>query len=162
MHINEESVFIYTDENNNAIVTELFNNSMPYINYINDDIITISDNYCECGRTSRVIEKIIGRKSGYIIKPDGSKINQFILMVIFYEVYRYKFKNSIRKFKIFQKENLFRIEIIPLENFNDSCKDYISKRMYEEIGSQIRIEFQLVDNIERDKSGKFRYFIRES
>lgn len=162
MHINDESVMIYTDSYDSAIVTELHNDSMPYINYLNDDIIQISESYCTCGRTSRLIKNIVGRDSGYILKPDGSKINQFILLVIFYEIHTLKDNNPVRKFKVFQSGNKFRIEIVPLENFNDRCSIYIRKRMVEEIGDSIEVEFKLVEDIPRDKSGKLKYFERES
>lgn len=160
MHINEETVYIYTNDKNEAIVTELVNDSLPLINYKNDDVIIISEKYCSCGRTSRIIDKVEGRVSGYIVKVDGTKINQVILPIIFMELNESQFKNSVKKFQVIQRYDKFTVRIIPLNNFNDSCKEYIRKRMLEEIGPNIEIKFEMVESIERDKSGKFRIFIR--
>lgn len=161
MHINEEAVFMYTNEKNEAIVTEFFNDSVPLINYKNEDIISISKNYCTCGRTSRIISSIVGRASGYIKRTNGTKVNQLILPIIFRKFFEGKFQNSVRKYKVIQKGKTFVIKIIPLENFNKECEEYIRKSMAKEIGDDIDIKIDLVDIIERDKSGKFTIFMRE-
>ncbi len=160
MHINEESVYIYTNNKNEAIVTELFNDSIPLINYKNDDLILVSDKYCSCGVTSRIIKEVQGRVSGYIVKPDGSRINQLIIPIIFRKFYEDKFKRMIRKYKVIQKGNTFIIKIIPLDNYNSECEDYVQKRMYEEIGNDINIKFEKVNEIKRNKNGKFTFFER--
>jgi len=161
MHINEEAVYMFTNGENEAIVTEFFNDSVPLINYKNEDIILISDNYCSCGRTSRIISDVKGRVSGYIKKSNGSRINQLILPIIFRKFYEDKYKNTIRKYKVIQKGKTFTVKIVPLEDFNQECEDYVRKRMYEEIGDDIVVKFDIVDIIERDKSGKFTIFNRE-
>lgn len=161
MHINEEAVYMYTNKKNEAIVTEFFNDSVPLINYKNEDIISISENYCTCGRTSRIINDIEGRVSGYIKRTDGTRINQLILPIIFRKFYEGKFKNSVRKYKIIQKGFFFTVKIIPLENFNKECEDYIRKSMFKEIGNDIDIKIELVEKIERGKSGKVAIFQRE-
>ena len=160
MHINEESVYMYTNNQNEAIVTELFNDSIPLINYKNDDLIIISDDYCSCGKTSRIIEEVQGRVSGYIEKPDGSRINQLIIPIIFRKFYEDKFKRMIRRYKVFQKNHIFKIQIIPLSNYNGECEEYIRTRMFEEIGQDININFELVNEIKRGKNGKFTFFER--
>lgn len=162
MHINEEALFMYTNDKNEAIVTEFENRSMPLINYKNDDVVIISDKMCECGRTSRVIDRVDGRVSGYIIKEDGTKVNQVIIPVIFLELYNSEVKNSVKKFQIIQRGNNFTVKIVPIPNFNNKSKEFIKHRLIEEIGNEINVEFELVEKIERDKSGKFRIFIRES
>ncbi len=160
MHINEETVYMYTNDRNEAIVTELDNDSLPLINYKNDDVITISEKYCSCGRTSRTIDEVKGRVSGYIVKVDGTKVNQVILPIIFMELNESQFKDSVKKFQVIQRYDKFIVRIIPLDNFNDICEEYIRKRMFEEIGHDIEVKFEMVESIERDKSGKFRIFIK--
>lgn len=161
MHINEESVYIYTDKNNNIFVTELYNHSMPLINYKIDDVVNISDRQCSCGRTSRLINKIEGRLCDYVIKPDGSKISQYIFYYIIKELDDIGFRNSIIKYKIIQQQNCFIFNIIPDKGYKNAVKDYIRKRMYKEIGKTINIKFKIVDNIRREKGGKLRFFVRE-
>lgn len=161
MHIFEEANYIYTDDISFAHITEFFNNSMPLINYKNDDKIVISDKECNCGRSLRVIDDLIGRESGYIRKTDGTKLNQGILISIFIGLNEEGFEESVKKFKIVQKGNEFRIFIVPLNHYNKKVENHIKDKMYSEIGNNIKIKFILKDKIEREKSGKLRYFVRE-
>ena len=160
MHINEESVYMYTNNQKEAIVTELFNDSIPLINYKNDDLIIISDDYCDCGRTSRIIKEVQGRVSGYIEKPDGSRINQFIIPIIFRKFYGKKFNRMIRKYKVIQEAQTFTIKIVPSDNYNSECEEYLRTQMFEKIGQDISVNFELVNEIKRGKNGKFTYFER--
>lgn len=162
MHINEETNFITTDINNNAIVTELFNNSMPLINFKNDDKILISNDYCTCGRTSRLIIRIEGRVGDYILCPDGTKKNSFVLAYIIRESVEEGYKGSIKQYRVIQNENKFLMEFVPGENYTEEVSDIIKKRMHKEIGQEIEIEIKLVPQIKREKSGKLRIFIRAS
>jgi len=162
MHINEETNYIATDINNNAFVTELFNNSMPLINYKNDDKIVISNDYCTCGRTSRLISTIEGRIGDYILCPDGTKKNSLILAYIIRESVEDGFKGSIKQYRIIQNRNKFLLEFVAGKYYNTKVLEVIKKRMYKEIGKEIEIEVKLVPKIQREKSGKQRIFIRES
>jgi len=162
MHINEETNYISADLNNNSFVTELFNNGTPLINYKNDDKIVISDDYCKCGRTSRLISEIKGRVGDYILCPDGTKINSFMLAYIIREAVEVGFKGSIKQFRVIQNKNKFLLEFVPGENYCTEVTDIIKKKMSNEIGKEIQIEIKLVPQIEREKSGKLRTFIRES
>ena len=160
MHIFEEANYLFVNKHSEVIVTELYNESSPLINYKNDDEIIIVEDKCKCGRTSRIIKEIKGRVSGYILRTDGSKINQGVLISIFMELNE-NMSNTVRKFKVYQKNNKLNIKIVPLENFNNKCIDFISNRLYNVIGKDIIIEFDIVDKIEREKSGKLVYFVNE-
>ena len=162
MHINEESVLLTTDENNNAIVTEIHNNGMPLINYVNTDKIQISNGYCKCGRTSRLIEKIDGRATDFILTADGSKKSDALFYYIIAELDDIDLAESVKQFKIIQKNNHFLFQIVKDENYNERVASYIENRMREEIGQDILINIQTVEEIKRDDSGKLRMFVREN
>ena len=161
MHINEESIFISTDGQNKAKVTELHNNGMPLINYMNDDGIEISDKFCSCGRTSRLIENIQGRVSDYILCPDGSKKSMHRVSHIMKELNDLGKGKCYRQFKVTQRNNNFLFEIVPDLNYKSAVSDYILKRMHQEIGNEIIVDIKLVKEIKREKSGKLRFFIRK-
>ncbi|MBZ0183573.1 MAG: hypothetical protein K8F60_14035 [Melioribacteraceae bacterium] len=161
MHINEECVLISTNKNNELLVTELFNDFTPLIQYKIGDSIKISDEKCECGRTSRIIETIEGRSSDYVVKPDGTKLSQYIFYYIVKELDDIGFAESILKYKIVQKANKFSFYIVRGKRYKPEILDYISKRITQEIGNEIFVDFNIVDVIEREKSGKLRFFVRE-
>lgn len=162
MHINEELVFISTDNDNNASVTELNNHGTPLINYQNNDRIKVSDKYCNCGRTSRLIENVEGRVSDYILCSNGVKKSAILISYIVKDAMNSKYIGSVKQFRLVQKKNKFLFEFVPGERFNAKVIDEIKSRMVKEIGDDIQIDTKLRKRITREKSGKLRYFIRNS
>jgi phenylacetate-CoA ligase len=160
IHINEETQLFYTDTEKNVIVTEIFNDSMPLINYKIGDRVSISENLCPCGRKSRIIKEIFGRESEYIITTNGDRLSQYVFYYIMKELDDVFSSNTILQYKIIQKDINFTIYIVPGNSYSLKVKDYISERMHQEIDRNINIEFIEVSEIERDKSGKFRFFLR--
>ena len=162
MHIFEEAVYIFTNNNNIAITTELYNDHMPLINYQIGDKLYISNHNCKCGRTLRLIDQIQGRMNDVVICTDGREVSQYIFYYIINELNDIGLENAIKKYKIVQNHNHFEFFIIPGNNYHDTeIKEYILKRMNKEIGKDITVDFNLVKSIPREESGKLRFFIRE-
>lgn len=160
MHIFEEAVLIDTDNEGYIISTELFNDSMPLINYKIDDCLSISKEKCRCGRNLRTISDIKGRLSDFVIKPDGSKISQYVFYYIMKEIEDLGFHNTVKKYKVTQTNNSFEIKVIKGNGFSTIIEEYILKRLKNEIGEDIIVKFVFVDEIEREASGKLRFFKR--
>lgn len=83
LHINEEIVRIeLLDEDGTpvppgtigrVVVTNLFNWAQPIIRYAQDDL-AIEGERCVCGRTLRVLSKVIGRVTDMFRFPDGTSV----------------------------------------------------------------------------------------
>ena len=160
MHINEESVLLDVDAENNIILTELFNDNMPLVNYQFGDKSVLSAEKCVCGRGLRIIDHIEGRENEYIIKPNGQKLSQYVFYYIFGDLKDVGFKNAIIKYKVYQEHNEFKILIQPGLDYSDKVGQFIIDKMHKKIGIDISIEIKLVESIPRDKSGKLRFFVR--
>ncbi len=160
LHINEESVFISSDMDDSAYSTELFNNTMPLINYRNEDIVVFSDRSCSCGRNLKVIKEIKGRISDYILCSDGTKKHCYAADLILENIAA-KYKDSITQFRITQINYKLKIKIIPGNNFVKELFREIESEIFVEISKDLEIEFQLVQHIKREKNGKLRTFIRK-
>ena len=151
-----------TDDENNAFVTELNNAGTPLINYRNNDKIVISDEFCSCGKTSRIIKEVEGRVGDYIICQDGSRKSFYILSYIIRESMNGKYQGGIKQFRVIQDQNNFVLELVPGVNFNNEIANFIKQRMRHEIGKDIEIQVRVIEKIQREASGKLRYFIRNS
>lgn len=160
MHILEEAVLLETNSNNELFVTELNNVSTAIINYKNEDIVHISNNECPCGRKLRCIDKIEGRQNDFILKPDGSKLSQYVFYYIMKEIEQVGFSNAIKRYSVVQTNFNFDFFIIPSDNYNKEVELYIRNRVYELIGENITISIIIVDQIPLEKSGKLRFFRR--
>jgi phenylacetate-CoA ligase len=55
MHIQEDSLFLFADENNELVSTEFNNKLMPLINYKVGDKVVMADRKCKCGRELSLI-----------------------------------------------------------------------------------------------------------
>lgn len=159
-HICEELNYLFTNDKNELFVTDLHNKSMPIINYKIGDRIKISNNYCSCGRTSRIIDEIEGRLNCDVRKDNGEEISQYIFYYAVKELDDINMQNSILKYKVLQKDNHFDFYIEPGANFSQDVLIYLKQRMKKDIGATIDIDFHVVDNIPLDKSGKLQFFRR--
>ena len=159
LHINEESVFIYTDENQLSYVTELFNKAMPLINYRNEDKVTIVDKKCSCGRNLKVMESVNGRIGDFIHLPDGSRVQSFAIGLIMGQV-NTEYDNSIKKYKTVQSKNNLEIEIIPGSGYQKIVLEKIQDLIKSRISKNLIVNIKEVNCIAPEKSGKLRSFIR--
>lgn len=160
MHINEESQEFQTDSYGNVIVTEVYNTSMPLVNYKVGDNVVFSEKLCKCGRQSRILQRINGRESESIVLKDGRRLSQYVFYYIFKELDDIGLQDSIIKYKVEQHNDDFRVLLVPGPFFSSKVIEYIESRMCALIGKGITVEFNIVDAIERDLSGKLRFFQR--
>ena len=161
MHICEEVAYVTEDSENNILVTELYNESMPLINYNLNDKVSLDNKFCSCNRNSRIISNIGGRVDDFIECQDGSKMSQYFFYYIVKDLDSVGFMNSILKYKIIQHKNTFRFYIISGKNYSQNVENYILNRMYEKIGQDIEVKFILVNSIPREKGGKLRFFVKK-
>jgi len=159
-HICEELNYIYTNEQNEIIVTDLHNKTMPIINYKIGDRIQIDDKLCSCGRTSRIIKSIEGRLHSDIKKENGEIISQYLFYYAVKDLDNMGISNSILKYKVIQNEMHFDFYITKGQNFSERATNYLEDRMKRDIGSNLTVDFHFVDEIPLDKSGKLQFFKR--
>ena len=73
--------FIDMSENPNSnikhlVFTSLSNIAMPLIRYDTGDLVIPTNEKCNCGRKSIVVERIVGREEDYILTPEGNKASK--------------------------------------------------------------------------------------
>jgi phenylacetate-CoA ligase len=131
-----------------VIVTPLFNRAMPLIRYETGDY-AVAGKASGCPRSSRAIERVIGRESGLLKLPDGTRVAAMIpsdasLLL------------GVRQFKLFQT-SLVDVELhyVPKADgveiaeaaAQEVCDKYLSPRF--------RIRCRCVAEIPRSPSGKY-------
>ena len=140
-------------ERGEIVYTNLFNYAMPFIRYKIEDVGIPTDEKCSCGRGLPLMKLIEGRKDAFIKLADGKIISPIVWTIILRPY-------NLKQYKVIQEtENKIKIQIIPREGVDKSLPETIYKNICLALGSELPIEFELVNEIPREKSGKVRSVI---
>ena len=112
----------------------------------------ISTSNCGCGINFPVITNLIGREDSFIITPKNVHIYDAVIP--------YVLTKGVRQFRGIQdtKEELI-IKIVKDNELTDFLLDTYRRRLIDILGDDLKITFEIVAEIEPDKSGKLRCFI---
>jgi len=146
-HINEDS-----DE---VLVTSFMTHGTPLIRYKIGDSMEFNENDIDIhnGNESPIVRSIQGRKLDFIYASDGAKIPPGNVSNAFKNI-----PNSIIKSQVIQN-NIGEV-IILLEvdesNYHSKYDEIIENEFKYKLGSDTKVIIKHVDEIPREKSGKFR------
>jgi phenylacetate-CoA ligase len=141
-----------------VVVTTLRNYTMPLIRFKTGDMAIALKKDCSCKRGLPLLKKIAGRTVDIFKNENGDLIDGEYFTHLFY------FKDYINKFQVVQEkiENIIvRLVLDNKESFikNKSVFDEITDKIKLVMGENVKIEYQLVDEIPANQSGKHRYTI---
>jgi phenylacetate-CoA ligase len=159
--VDENFEQVSNHENGRIVVTCLYNFAMPVIRYNIGDVAIQTDERCPCGRKLPLLKEIMGRDNDFIILPDGRMIPPIRLQAA---VTKVAFKDPrVLQLKIIQ-ENLqqFTILLSLLPDQGRPSNKFLEEmyeRAKEVLGKDVSVEISIVDQIDRDKSGKLRAVI---
>ncbi len=160
LHIIPQSVYIEIiplegqSQSGVVLVTDLLNRAMPLIRYRIGDLARLDESPCECGLTSPRLLEIQVRETDIIWRPDGTGLPGTEIVTIVGEV------GLQARVQIVQ-EKLDEV-VIRLEGdttIPDAAVQNLLDEFHRVIGAGIRLRVQRVNEIERARSGKYRYVI---
>jgi phenylacetate-CoA ligase len=166
LHINSTSCIVEILDSKNKpkksgagelAITALQNNAMPLLRYRLGDRASWGKE-CPCGRGLPVLDGLAGRNDDFITLPSGRRISSFSLNILYLETNI----SGIWHYQIVQeKPDLFLIRIVPTDKgFSEKAKHEMAGRIRRAcLGEDIKVEFELVDTIKRDSSGKLRKIV---
>ncbi|MEM2291979.1 MAG: phenylacetate--CoA ligase family protein [Nitrososphaerota archaeon] len=168
-HINVENVLVEFIKDGEAVAplergeivcTSLVNYAMPLIRYRLGDVGVPLNDQCPCGRTLPLIKIVEGRVDDFLTTLDG----RIISGQIFSENYPFEDweKEGIKQFRVIQerRDKLTLKVAVRRGVFNEVPVLEKAKRKLQEVfGEDMNIEFQVVDELEKDPSGKIRIAI---
>lgn len=160
MHLFEESVAAFTLEDKSLVVTEFHNDHAPFINYVNNDLITFSPDPCPCGRTARVIESVGGRIGDFVITDQGEKVSPYLFYYAMKELGDIGYPEAVLKYKAIQDGPNVELILIKGHQYCEEAENYVLKRILDSLGDGTSIDLRFVEDIPREKSGKLRFFVQ--
>ena len=163
MHINMENIYLEIvkdgksanpGEMGEIVITDLTNYCMPLIRYKNEDVGTLSEKQCPCGRGLILLESVEGRILDVIKTPDGKIVPGEFFPHLFKEF------EDIDKFQIIQEDlDNLKVKIVKRDSFSEKDFNLLKKEIFKVMGKGININFLFVDDIPLTKTGKFRVVV---
>ncbi len=171
MHLNSDNVIveIMNGKNDNQgngfgelVVTNLNNYMMPIIRYKIGDMGNVLSGECTCGVKLPLLDVFIGRDCDTIVL-DGKELSGAVLFGCLGKELMSFVDGGLKSFRIYQKKlDLFLFQAVMKNNgLHKLLEKRVTEAMNKYIGEKISIDFDYVDSIPRDSSGKLRYFISE-
>ncbi|MEA3357200.1 MAG: phenylacetate--CoA ligase family protein [Patescibacteria group bacterium] len=138
-------------ERGEIVYTGLYNYAMPLIRYRIEDIGVPSDETCPCGRGLPLMKVIGGRTDSFMQVSDGRIFSPIIWTAIMRRI------PGVGQFKAIQeKKDLIRIIVVTDDEFSQRMIGQIEHDIKEVMGEEMNVETEIVDEIQKDKSGKVR------
>lgn len=153
LHINSEIVYVESLPNQHLIITDLYNDAMPFIRYDVEDIGSVSMESCLCGRPTPLLVNLVGREHDIIVTRQGNAVPG--------EFFPHLFKDfrGIQQFQIIQDNpERLTMKIVKGSTFKKTDIDTVVAKTKKYLGD-ISITIEYVPVIEISASGKNRFTI---
>jgi phenylacetate-CoA ligase len=134
--------------------TSLHNLATPMLRYRTSDVSRIEIAPCPCGRTLRRISDVTTKAEDIIVTPDGRMISPSILTHPFKP-----FDQIVMSQLVQERVDTLRVRVVPSSRFSEQEQQSLLRALQERLGKEMRIDLELVQDIPREKSGKFRWVI---
>ena len=135
--------------------TNLHAPSWPLFRYRTGDLVVFHpDDRCDAGRPGRIIRKIHGRTGQYFTLPNGTRVTN--ISVIAKKCTRVRFMQVVQK-----TPGAITVLVVRDEGFDASDHARIESEFRKKVGSELRIDIEFVDEIERSRRGKFISIVNE-
>jgi len=150
--LSSEGMPIEPGKRGEIITTDLFNFGMPFIRYAVGDTGVKSPKKCSCGRNLPLMEKVHGRVFDEIVSPTGRKVSPITFFISLGGE-----GPDIGQIQIIQ-ESLSHITVrVTKEPKPDpEIYNYYPRMIKRIMGESVTTMIELVDEIPREASGKFR------
>jgi phenylacetate-CoA ligase len=135
------------------IVTGFGNPATPLIRYDIGDLAVVAENQtCPCGRGGVLLESLDGRVEDYIVTPDGRFAGRLDHL--------FKDAAQVRLAQIVQEEvSRVILRVVREPGYGAADEAAILQEARLRLGPEIQITFEYVDDIERSRTGKFRFVL---
>jgi phenylacetate-CoA ligase len=165
MHLMSDHLYVeFLDENNKQVepgalgrivVTDLASYAMPLIRYDIGDLGSPSDKKCSCGIGLPLMDIVEGRKEDFIRIADGKFVHAAYLCYTLKE-------DTVHEFKMYQKDiGKLLVQLVKSPSYSSTTENKLERNLRTALGDDVEIDFEYLEKIPREVSGKLRYFVSE-
>jgi phenylacetate-CoA ligase len=166
MHITAEDIIVeIVDEKGRVlpgnqkgeiVITHLSTGDFPFLRYRTGDVGSLSDERCDCGRGLPLLAEIEGRTTDFVKAADGTVLHGLALIYVLRDI------PEVEEFKIIQ-ESLARVtvQLVTSSSNVQALETTTTEQFRRRLGGSLQVNFEYLDRIEREASGKFRYVVSQ-
>jgi len=141
-------------ESGEIVVTHLATGDFPFIRYRTGDVGVLDDQPCACGRGLPLLKAIEGRSTDFVVAQDGTVMHGLALVYVIRDL------PGVRQFKIVQENlQLTRVLLATDRQFDEANIGKIQSGIQQRLGSGVRVEIERMNEVPKEKSGKYRYVV---
>lgn len=137
-----------------VVVTHTATGEFPFLRYRTGDVAVLDDGHCACGRALPMLREIQGRTTDFIVAADGTVMHGLALIYVVRDL------AGVDAFKIIQESrDLVRVLLVARGGVTPQMTDTIRRGLRQRLGDQVEVSVEAVDQIEPERSGKYRYVV---
>lgn len=143
-------------ESGRIVATGLFNYSMPFIRYEQEDIAVRARDDCDCGRELMLIDRIEGRKSDTLFATDGREVPH----TAFFHYWKHIIEGQIGGVLYAQTVQVSRDEFVIRVVFDDPSdaprsSEIIEREVRKLLGVDASVRFEILDRLPGGEKWRF-------
>lgn len=144
------------EDDTEILVTSFTTHGTPLIRYrIGDRMKFAEGKTCACTLQGPIVEEIQGRRLDFLYTPDGAKINAGNVSNLLKNLPNVVIRAQFRQEKMDEITALLEVSA----EFGEAHEKILREEFYHKFGPEMKVNVQLVDEIPREKSGKFRMIL---
>lgn len=150
-HVDTDYAVVEHGDNNELIVTGLFNKGMPLIRYALGDLAEPDDERCPCGRSLPLVKRIEGRADDALVMPNGELVSPRRVNVL-------DGIEGVEQYRIVQRRNdRIVAEVVPSGRWTPALAEDVVARISRGIhGYDVEVSAKPVSAIPRGPGGKMK------
>ena len=150
-----------TDGTGEVVGTELHNRTMPFVRYRQGDLARIVDEGCPCGRHTRLLVDLVGRRNDGFLLRDGRTLSAGFLLDASYRAVLASPPDTVAAYRLVQRDlDTAAFEVVPGPAWNDAAPATLRGSLTSELPPALAIGVSVVDAIPRSAGGKRQAVVR--
>jgi phenylacetate-CoA ligase len=151
-----------TTEVGEVVGTELHNHAMPFVRYRQGDLARISDEACPCGRHTRLLTDLVGRRNDGFVLRDSTRLSAGFLLDVSYRAILGLSEGMVSAYRFVQKTPDGAVfEVVPGPSWNNDSASMIAAALASELPAVLAVSVAIVPEISRSAGGKRSTVVRE-
>jgi phenylacetate-CoA ligase len=152
--VDDRGVPVPEGQNGFLVGTTLHNTAFPLLRFRVGDVSALMPGECTCGRSARRIADVTTKAEDLVVTPDGRLVSPSVLTHPFKPIHHLRMSQIIQ-----ERIDLLRVKLVPGGEFGPADEAKLVAALQERVGAGMRIEVEIVTEISRERSGKFRWVI---